>query len=34
MGATVDERIYPGMAHTINADELQAASTLLVGGQR
>jgi predicted esterase len=34
MGATVDERIYPGMAHTINADELQAASTLLAGGQR
>jgi hypothetical protein len=34
MGATVDERIYPRMAHTINADELQAANTLLAGGPR
>ena len=31
MGATVDERIYPGMGHTINADELQAADALLAG---
>jgi predicted esterase len=34
MGATVDERIYPRMAHTINADELQAANALLAGGPR
>lgn len=29
MGAVVDERIYPGMGHTINQDELQAISALL-----
>ncbi|HEY9467929.1 MAG TPA: dienelactone hydrolase family protein [Vicinamibacterales bacterium] len=29
MNAIVDERIYPGMGHTINADELQAAEALL-----
>lgn len=29
MGAPVDERIYPGMGHTINADELRAAGALL-----
>jgi predicted esterase len=29
MGAVVDERIYPRMGHTINADELQAADALL-----
>ena len=29
MGAVVDERIYPGMGHTINADELQAVNALL-----
>lgn len=29
MGARVDERIYPRMAHTINADELEAADALL-----
>jgi predicted esterase len=29
MNAIVDERIYPGMGHTINADELQAADRLL-----
>ena len=29
MGAAVDERIYPGMGHTINQDELQAVSALL-----
>ena len=34
MGATVDERIYPRMGHTINADELQAADALLAGGPR
>ena len=29
MGAAVDERIYPGMAHTINADEIDAVGALL-----
>jgi predicted esterase len=29
MNAIVDERIYRGMRHTINADELQAADALL-----
>jgi len=29
MGATVDMRIYPGMPHTINDDELDACRTLL-----
>jgi predicted esterase len=29
MGAIVDERIYPGMGHTINADELEAVDALL-----
>jgi len=29
LGATVDERIYPGMGHTINHDELDAARRLL-----
>ena len=29
MGAVVDERIYPGMPHTIIADELQAVDALL-----
>jgi predicted esterase len=31
MGASVDERIYPKMGHTINADELAAADALLGG---
>jgi predicted esterase len=31
LGATVDERIYPGMGHTINRDELDAVRTLLAG---
>jgi phospholipase/carboxylesterase len=30
MGAAVDERIYSGMGHTINQDELQAVQALLV----
>ena len=30
MGATVDERIYPRMGHTINQDELQAVRALVV----
>ena len=29
LGASVDERIYPGMGHTINADELEAVRALL-----
>lgn len=29
MGALVDERIYPGMGHTVNEDELQAVNVLL-----
>jgi predicted esterase len=29
MGAAVDERIYPGMGHTVNADELKAMQRLL-----
>lgn len=29
LGASVDERIYPRMGHTINADELAAARALL-----
>jgi predicted esterase len=29
LGASVDERIYPGMGHTINHDELAAARALL-----
>lgn len=31
MGAVVDERIYPGMGHTIAQDEIEAASALLRG---
>jgi predicted esterase len=30
MGATVDERIYPRLGHTINQDELEAVRALLV----
>ena len=29
LGATVDERIYPGMGHTINRDELDAIRALI-----
>lgn len=29
MGATVDERIYPRMGHTVNADEVHAVTALL-----
>lgn len=29
MGAAVDERIYPGMGHTVNRDELEAVARLL-----
>jgi predicted esterase len=30
IGATVDERIYPRMGHTINGDELRAVQSLLI----
>ena len=33
LGAMVDERIYPGMGHTINRDELDAARRLLGVGR-
>ena len=29
MGATVDARIYPGMGHTVNTDEIAAVRTIL-----
>jgi predicted esterase len=29
LGGDVDARIYPGMGHTINPDEITAARTLL-----
>ena len=29
MGAAVDARIYPGLGHTVNADEIEAARALL-----
>ena len=32
LGATVDVRLYPGMGHTINRDELDAARAILGGG--
>ena len=31
MGAAVDERIYRGMGHTINEDELNAVRALVAG---
>jgi phospholipase/carboxylesterase len=31
MGATVTERIYPGMGHTVNADEIAHVGKLLAG---
>jgi predicted esterase len=31
LGASVDERIYPQMGHTVNRDELDAAAALLAG---
>ena len=31
MGASVDERIYPGMGHTVNEDEILAVRKLLSG---
>ena len=29
LGAKVDERIYPGMGHTVNEDEIAAVGKLL-----
>jgi predicted esterase len=34
MSASVDERVYPGMAHTVNRDEIAAAAALLGGKGR
>src|SRR3954466_2810329 len=34
MGAAVDERIYPGMGHTVNADEIAAVRALLQAKNR
>lgn len=34
MGAAVDARIYPGMGHTINGDELAAVTVLLREGAK
>ena len=31
LGAKVDERIYPGMGHTVNEDEVKAVGMLLDG---
>ena len=31
MGASVDERIYPHMGHTVNEDEIEAVKALLAG---
>jgi predicted esterase len=33
MGATVDERIYPGMGHTVNADEVGAIQAVMRAGE-
>jgi predicted esterase len=30
LGAVVDERIYPGMGHTVNSEEVEAVRTLLL----
>ncbi len=34
LGGAVDARIYPGMGHTINEDELGAARAILAGAKR
>ena len=34
MGASVDERIYPRMGHTVNADEMGAVTVLLLSSVR
>ena len=33
MGAVVDERIYPRMAHTVNQDEIDSVAALLAAGE-
>jgi predicted esterase len=32
LGANVDARLYPGMGHTINEEELQIVKTMLADG--
>jgi predicted esterase len=34
MGASVDERIYPGMGHTVSADEIAAVNALVLSPGR
>ena len=34
MGASVDERIYPRMGHTVNQDEIRAVNALLLSNLR
>jgi predicted esterase len=34
MGASVDERIYPRMGHTVNQDEIAAVNALLLSNPR
>ena len=34
MGASVDERIYPRMGHTVNEDEIRAVNALLLSNTR
>lgn len=34
LGGVVDLRIYPGMAHTVNRDELDAAKAIITGARR
>jgi predicted esterase len=34
MGADVDFRTYPGMAHTVNQDEIEAVRTMLVNAKK
>jgi predicted esterase len=33
MGASVDERIYPGMGHSVSEDEMAAVRTILLSGR-
>lgn len=34
LGGAVDARIYPGMGHTVNQEELDAANVIIIGAQR
>ena len=34
LGGAVDARIYPGMGHTVNQDEINAAKTIITGARR